>query len=106
VHLMEELQTSAWREGGGDAAPRIVAPLPARRAEPLLEPVQEAGDRGKGGDAHRPQRAAHPTILSQAARRRRPATSAAATPAKTTRQACMGRTYRNSKCTMDCKAAW
>ena len=73
-----------------------------RASVTLLEPVHEAGDglqRGHGGDTE-----AHlPDILCL---RIPPAATASDTPAARSRQACIGSTYRNSKCTMDWKASW
>jgi hypothetical protein len=63
VHLLEELKAAGPREGLRHAATRLVAVLPTRRSQALLEPVDEAGHGLEGGNGGGTQRAAHVTIV-------------------------------------------
>ena len=56
VHLPQQAQASLGGQRGSDARAALLTGLPAGGAEPLLEPVDEAGhavERGHGGDAQR-----------------------------------------------------
>ena len=65
VHLLQQEQPSGARERRRYPAPRVVALLPPRGPEPLLEAVDEAGHFFEGGHSRRAERLGHASILNR-----------------------------------------